>query len=192
MFIFEATAEHAEFELHLQHALNAAQRQADSQLQEAQRQADLKLQEAQRQADLKLQRARTKAHQRESYILSQYVTVGQRWVLELFFQDAEEFMFRHHYITRHLKRMNAINRSVVDHWETLRQRFHFRATRFPTFENLLYGKISEQIHHPHENFVMVQKCEDQDYKIFFESLSFRYGCKYFELDHEAAAAHQLT
>ena len=40
MFIFEATVEQAEFELQLQHAINAVQRQADSQLQRAQWQAD--------------------------------------------------------------------------------------------------------------------------------------------------------
>ena len=42
MFTFEATVEQAEFELQLQHAVNAVQRQADLQLQRAQWQADLR------------------------------------------------------------------------------------------------------------------------------------------------------
>ena len=52
-------------------------------------------------------------------------------------------MHKNRIIQRHLPRMNEINRRVVENWETLRNRFQFRARHFPNFKKLLYGKISD-------------------------------------------------
>ena len=56
-----------------------------------------------------------------------------------------------------------MNELIIQNWEVIQRKFKLRGINFPNFkDDLLYGKLSEAIHHPHANYVFVRKSESKD------------------------------
>ena len=86
--------------------------------------------------------------------------------------------------------MKAANRLVIQHWGRISREYGWTSdVTIPQFpDHLLFGVLSDDVHNPRNNLLLVKKSSSASYKCFFKSLADLFGTNIEEVDDIAAAA----